>query len=141
MNLGTYTLRNLTSAATKLIAFADGVNVWCFEGEMGAGKTTLISKICKVLGVESAVSSPTYSLINEYEGIGGIKVFHFDFYRIKNLAEAEDLGLNEYFYSGHYCFIEWPSLIEPLLPDYYLQVKLGKIDEGQRKLEANVVAE
>jgi len=140
MNLGTYTLPKITTAATKLVSFADGVNTWCFEGEMGAGKTTLIQKVCQVLGVNSIVSSPSYSIVNEYEGIGGTKFFHFDFYRIKNLDEARDLGLDEYFYSSHYCFIEWPSLIQPLLPEKYIAIELKKVNEDTRQLYAEIKA-
>jgi tRNA threonylcarbamoyladenosine biosynthesis protein TsaE len=101
--------------------------VWLFYGELGSGKTTLIKEIGKVLGVSDTMSSPTFSIINEYEAKGHEKIFHFDFYRIKNEAEAYDIGTDEYFYSGLPCFIEWPekipSLIPPLFANVFIQVE------------------
>jgi tRNA threonylcarbamoyladenosine biosynthesis protein TsaE len=86
-----------------------------FEGEMGAGKTTLIKALCKKAGVLDAVGSPTFSIVNEYKTLAGQTIYHFDFYRIKNLQEAFDIGYEEYFFSGHQCFIEWPEKIQSLL--------------------------
>src|SRR5579863_7716260 len=91
--------------------------VFTFSGELGSGKTTFIKYLCRVLGVKEQVTSPTFSLVNEYDAANALKVFHFDFYRIKNAGEAYDIGYEEYFYSGNYCFIEWPEMIEDLVPD------------------------
>lgn len=91
-------------------------SIVAFYGEMGVGKTTFITAICKALGVEGKISSPTYSLVNEYETRDGNRIYHFDFYRIKTLNEAYDLGYEEYFYSGNKCLVEWPEKIEELFP-------------------------
>uniref|UniRef100_UPI00404A83D9 tRNA (adenosine(37)-N6)-threonylcarbamoyltransferase complex ATPase subunit type 1 TsaE n=1 Tax=Flavobacterium sp. TaxID=239 RepID=UPI00404A83D9 len=103
-----------------------------FEGEMGAGKTTLIQAICQHLGVENQMSSPTYSIVNEYEGRE--KIYHFDLFRLKNTFEALDFGIEEYLDSGNYCFIEWFETIKPLLPDAYSFIKLEKVNETTRKI-------
>ena len=96
--------------------------VFAFHGAMGAGKTTFIKVICEALGVAENVSSPTFALVNEYRDGKGEPVFHFDFYRIKDEKEAIDIGVDEYFYSGHYCFIEWPEKVLNLLPDDCVKV-------------------
>jgi tRNA threonylcarbamoyladenosine biosynthesis protein TsaE len=101
---------------------------------MGAGKTTLIKSICKVLGVKDNVSSPTFSLVNEYHTIKGEIVYHFDFYRIKSEEEASDIGVDEYFYSDEYCFVEWPSMIPSLWPDEYVMINIEIISEKERKI-------
>lgn len=91
--------------------------VIAFKGEMGAGKTTMINALCKAFGVEDATSSPTFSLVNEYEGADGEILYHFDFYRLEDESEAFDMGYEDYFYSGNFCFIEWPEKVVNLLPD------------------------
>lgn len=107
----------LPQAAENLLMSADSnKRVFLFDAPMGAGKTTLIKSICASLGVKENVSSPTFSIVNEYQGSEG-PVYHFDFYRLKNEQEAYDLGYEEYFYSGHYCMVEWPKKIPTLLPD------------------------
>ncbi len=108
--------------------------VWLFYGEMGSGKTTLIKEIGKVLGVSDAMSSPTFSIINEYETAGNQKVFHFDFYRIKNEAEAYDIGTDEYFYSGSPCFVEWPEKIPSLIPSLHANVAIQVDNNTQRTI-------
>lgn len=108
--------------------------VWLFYGEMGSGKTTLIKEIGKVLGVSDAMSSPTFSIINEYETSGHQKVFHFDFYRIKNEAEAYDIGTDEYFYSGSPCFVEWPEKIPSLIPSLHANVAIQVENNTQRTI-------
>jgi tRNA threonylcarbamoyladenosine biosynthesis protein TsaE len=107
--------------------------VVAFFGEMGVGKTTLIAELCKVFEVINPVSSPTYSIVNEYETKAGNKIYHFDFYRIKNLNEAYDLGYEEYFYSGHLCFVEWPEKISDLLPPHTIKVFMT-LENQDRKI-------
>ncbi len=115
---------DLPWAAAELLRFAAGQKIWLFEGDMAAGKTTFIKVICAVLGVTDAVSSPTYSLVNEYETAAKERLYHFDFYRINHEQEALDMGVLDYFDSGNLCLIEWPSKIKSLLPDTYLIVNL-----------------
>ena len=119
-------LDNLNKTANQLIQLYGSCNVWLINGEMGAGKTTLIKAICTELGVEDNVTSPTFSIINEYKSTTE-PVYHFDFYRVNTLEEALKAGVEDYFYSGHYCFIEWPEIILPILPNQYLIVN---IEEG-----------
>lgn len=113
---------------------AEGYRVWVFEGDLGAGKTTLIKALCDQLNVVDNVSSPTFSIVNEYATATDDTIYHFDFYRIKNEIEALDIGVEEYFYSGDYCFIEWPSKIPSLLPDKYLKITLILVSENQRQV-------
>jgi tRNA threonylcarbamoyladenosine biosynthesis protein TsaE len=108
-------------------------NCIAFYGEMGAGKTTLIKEICKILGVKDITSSPTFALINEYLTHADERIFHFDFYRINHLEEAYDLGYEDYFYSNSLCLIEWPEKIESLLPKKYIKIKIS-IDEKQQRI-------
>ena len=124
----------LPAAAQKLLSICQGKKHFAFYGEMGAGKTTFIKAICKALGVEGSTASPTFSIINEYPTKTGDKIFHFDFYRIKNETEALDLGYEEYFYSGNYCFIEWPEKIQNLLPQNCVSVKIN-IKNQTREIE------
>ena len=114
----------LASAAKSLINFAGEVKVWIFKGEMGAGKTTFIRYICQELEVVENVSSPTFSIINEYSCKNGELVYHFDFYRIEKEREAVDIGCEEYFYSGGICLIEWPEKILNLLPEGIIEVSI-----------------
>jgi len=114
----------LSDVAQNLLDFAEGEKFFVFEGEMAAGKTTFIKEFCAVLGIADVVSSPTFSIVNEYESAQG-PVYHFDFYRLKNLQEAYDIGYEEYFYSGNYCLVEWPSKIEELLPGQYIKVEIN----------------
>ena len=110
-------------------------NVFAFYGKMGAGKTTFIKALCDVLGVDDVVNSPTFAIVNEYHSkvLNG-PVFHFDFYRIKQVDEAFDIGTDDYFYSGAPCFIEWPELIEPLLPDNAVRVDIDELPDGTRRV-------
>lgn len=128
-------LSDLPSAAAQLLDFAGDGRIFLFYGDMGAGKTTFVKSICAQLGVEEAVSSPTFAIINEYKGTPG-SIFHFDFYRLKNQSEALDMGYEEYFYSGNYCFIEWPEQIPDLLPDHYVQVSIKAVSETAREIIA-----
>ncbi|MDQ4141149.1 MAG: tRNA (adenosine(37)-N6)-threonylcarbamoyltransferase complex ATPase subunit type 1 TsaE [Bacteroidota bacterium] len=124
---------DLPWAATELIRFATNEKIWLFEGEMAAGKTTFIKAICAAKGVTDAVSSPTYSLVNEYETAEGERLYHFDFYRINNEEEALDMGVLDYFDSGSLCLIEWPSKIKSLLPETYLIVNL-EVEAGEARI-------
>lgn len=117
-------LSELPAVARKLLQSFDGEKVVAFKGPMGAGKTTLIKALCEALGVKDTISSPTFSIVNEYHTINGEKIYHFDFYRIKSVEEAYDMGYEEYFYSKAYCFIEWPEKIEELMPLTYEKVTI-----------------
>ncbi len=122
-------------ARTLLAAFPDD-RFFAFFGKMGVGKTTLIKELCAALGVEDNVCSPTFAIVNEYSDRQGAPVYHFDFYRLKSLAEAYDIGYEEYFYSGAYCFTEWTEKVEELLPERYIRVEISDVD-GVRRLEAS----
>jgi tRNA threonylcarbamoyladenosine biosynthesis protein TsaE len=128
----------LENAATELIGSFRGAHVFAFHGNMGVGKTTFIQAICKILGSGDYVTSPTFAIVNEYSDAGGNPVYHFDFYRIKNIEEAFDLGYEEYFFSGNFCFIEWPEKIESLLPENRVEVKIEVLDDGSRKITAQI---
>ena len=119
-------LDKLSETANHLVQLSGSCRIWLIHGEMGAGKTTLIKSICEQLGVEDNVTSPTFSIINEYQSTKE-PVYHFDFYRVSSIEEALKAGVEDYFYSGHYCFIEWPEIILPILPRHYLIVS---IEEG-----------
>ncbi len=124
-------LSDLTQVAQQLLAFASNEKVFIFDGDMGTGKTTFIKVFCAALGVEDVVSSPTYSIVNEYESPNG-SLFHFDFYRIKDIQEAYDLGYEEYFYGGGICLIEWSERVAELLPDHYIRVEIAIVEENRR---------
>jgi tRNA threonylcarbamoyladenosine biosynthesis protein TsaE len=129
-------LEQLPELAKKLLlAFPDN-RVFAFFGAMGAGKTTTIKIICTELGVTEHTSSPTFSLVNEYRNAHHQPIYHFDFYRIQKLEEAIDMGVEEYLYSGNYCFIEWPENIAPLLPENTIAVKINA-DQLTRTLRAD----
>lgn len=128
----------LPEVAGKLLSFANEERVFIFYGEMGAGKTTFIKALCKQLGVIDTVSSPTFSIVNEYESPGG-SVYHFDFYRLKDQSEAFDLGYEDYLYSGQYCLIEWPEKIPDLIPPRVVKVNLEMIHEDKRSLTAEII--
>ena len=108
-------VEELEKVASEILAHSGKQHFFCFQGDLGAGKTTLIKIICKQLGVKEAVTSPTFSIVNEYLRDNGDPVYHFDFYRLKKLEEAYDLGYEQYFFSPYYCFVEWPEKIEHLL--------------------------
>lgn len=106
-----------------------------FEAEMGTGKTTLIKELCKVLKVEDNISSPTFSLVNEYHTAKGEVIYHFDFYRLKSEEEALDFGVEDYLYSGNYCFLEWSEKIPNLIPDKHTRIEIQVLENGNRELE------
>lgn len=132
-------LNALDAAAEKLVNQFPDQRVFAFYGKMGAGKTTFIQSVCKKLGSNDNVTSPTFALINEYRTSTKSSIFHFDFYRIKDLEEAFDLGYEDYLYSGSYCLIEWPEMIEPLLPENIVQVKIEVNENGSRTISAEIV--
>lgn len=125
--------KDLDQVAEALIAALDGRSVVAFCGPMGAGKTTLISAIMEYLGSADTVTSPTFALVNQYYTASQEPVYHFDFYRINSLAEAFDMGYEEYFYSGDLCLVEWPERVEELLPDDVMIVRIEPLDETTRK--------
>ncbi|MET4082425.1 tRNA threonylcarbamoyladenosine biosynthesis protein TsaE [Pedobacter sp. UYP30] len=131
MKLKATNLSSLPHIASELLIFAQDEKIFLFEGEMAAGKTTFIKELCAGLGVLKNVSSPTYSIVNEYQGEKN-KIFHFDFYRIKTVEEAFDIGFEEYLDSGAICLIEWPDKIEVLLPTNYIKVKIEVALNGER---------
>jgi tRNA threonylcarbamoyladenosine biosynthesis protein TsaE len=109
--------------------------IWTFDGEMGAGKTTLIKAVCKQLGVVDEVSSPTFSLVNEYKTTIGKTIYHFDFYRIKNIEEVYDIGYEDYFFSGNICLIEWPEKVSELLENEDIfSIKIEKLSDDEREV-------
>jgi tRNA threonylcarbamoyladenosine biosynthesis protein TsaE len=118
------TLVDLTSIARYIAERINACKVWLFYGEMGSGKTTLIKEICRIKGVTEVMSSPTFSIVNEYPSPESGKIYHFDFYRIKNELEAIDIGTEEYFYSGYPCLIEWPEKIPSLIPSSFAEVTI-----------------
>ncbi|MFA6400091.1 MAG: tRNA (adenosine(37)-N6)-threonylcarbamoyltransferase complex ATPase subunit type 1 TsaE [Salinivirgaceae bacterium] len=127
-------LNEMDAAALDFLKATEKKRLVAFYGEMGAGKTTFIKALCTQLQVTDGVTSPTFSIINEYHSANDYKVFHFDFYRIKDLEEVYNLGYEDYFYSDDYCFIEWPELVEELLPDLILKVYLTVAPDGSRTL-------
>jgi tRNA threonylcarbamoyladenosine biosynthesis protein TsaE len=129
----TFDLAHINEAARYFLA-ANPPKVVLFHGEMGAGKTTFIKALCVALGVKSPTSSPTFSLVNEYEAAEGL-VYHFDMYRLKSETEALDFGIDDYLFSGNWCFIEWAEKIPNLIPEEHLVVTLTAVADGKRKLE------
>lgn len=134
MNIAYSALDEIEEVAKKIIEHCNRFNIWLFEGQMGAGKTTLIKSICKQMGVTDNVSSPTFSLLNVYQTGTGDEVYHFDFYRIKDQIEAIDIGSDEYFYSGNHCFIEWPEKIPSLIPDRFIKISINLGKENEREI-------
>jgi tRNA threonylcarbamoyladenosine biosynthesis protein TsaE len=129
-------VEELKSAADKLINAFPGKRVFAFYGSMGAGKTTFIKAICRYLGSIDNITSPTFALVNEYDTPASGSVFHFDFYRIKNIEEAMDIGFEDYLFSNQYCFLEWPEKIEDLLPENYIKVSIEESSNGSRTIKA-----
>lgn len=125
----------LHEVAEALLDSLDGRTVVALRGEMGAGKTTLVRAVAEQLGASDQVSSPTFALVNQYEGAERERIFHFDFYRIEDEREAFDLGYEEYFYSGDLCFVEWPEKIEGLMPDSVMEVRITVEGSTERSFE------
>ena len=129
-------LDNIRAAAREFVKNRGEGNVYAFYGKMGAGKTTFIKAICEELGVDDVITSPTFSIVNEYRSeTTGELIYHFDFYRIKKLEEVYDMGYEDYFYSGALCFLEWPELIEELLPGSAVKVTITQNDDDSRTVD------
>lgn len=133
-------LPQLNTVARELLETFSDDRFFAFFGSMGVGKTTLIKEMCASLGSSDNVCSPTFAIVNQYSTGEGEPIYHFDFYRLKNLDEAYDIGYEEYFYSGDYCFTEWTEKIEPLLPDRYVRVEITETN-GVRTLNAQLIIE
>ena len=133
MEIKINSLADINEAAKQFIENMGDGKVFAFYGKMGAGKTTLIKAICEELGVDDVITSPTFAIVNEYQSaITGDSIYHFDFYRIKKLEEVYDMGYEDYFYSGSLCFLEWPELIDDLLPEDATKVTIEATDDGGR---------
>lgn len=134
MKLLLKSLSDIDTVAKKFIENIGDNNIFAFYGEMGVGKTTFIKAVCKALGVAETITSPTFAIVNEYKKGDGNSIYHFDFYRIKSIDEVYDFGYEDYFYSGNLCFIEWPELVETLLPKNVIKVKIVLEDNEQRSI-------
>lgn len=125
---------HLDRAAQQFVEAIGDRRIFAFHGKMGAGKTTFIKALCHRLGVTDTVCSPTFAIVNEYQDGQGEPIYHFDFYRLKRLSEAYDMGCEEYFYSGHLCLIEWPDIVFDLLPDDTVEVTIEEQPDGSRTI-------
>jgi tRNA threonylcarbamoyladenosine biosynthesis protein TsaE len=135
MEIKIQSLETIHEAAKQFVAEMGDNTVFAFYGKMGAGKTTFIKAVCEVLGVEDVITSPTFAIVNEYRStIADELIYHFDFYRIKKLSEVYDMGYEDYFFSGAICFIEWPELVEELLPGDAIKVKIEEEADGSRSV-------
>lgn len=133
-----YSLEHISSAVNQLLeAIEDGPPIWLFRGEMAAGKTTLVKEICRQKNVQNIVQSPTFSLVNPYETDSAELIYHFDLYRLENVHEAIDIGIEEYLDSGQLCFIEWPERAESLWNIPHINIKIINLTEFSRKLTCN----
>lgn len=127
---------DLQRAAREFIAWMGDRRIFAFYGKMGAGKTTFIKALCEQLGVQDAINSPTFAIVNEYLDSNQETIYHFDFYRINRIEEAQDIGFDDYVYSGNLCLMEWPELIEPLLPNDTIHVTITEQTDGTRIMES-----
>ncbi|MBR5958547.1 MAG: tRNA (adenosine(37)-N6)-threonylcarbamoyltransferase complex ATPase subunit type 1 TsaE [Salinivirgaceae bacterium] len=134
MKIEIKSLGDIDKAAKEFLAATEGKRHFAFYGSMGTGKTTFIKAVCEQLGTTDIVSSPTFAIINEYASAAG-RIFHFDFYRIKNLEEAYNLGYEDYFFGDEYCFVEWPEKIEDIMPEHFTTVKITATGDDSRIVE------
>ena len=132
MEIKIESLATIHEAAKQFIAGIGDNKVFAFYGKMGAGKTTFTKAICEVLGVKDVITSPAFAIVNEYTDREGQPIYHFDFYRIKKLEEVYDMGYEDYFYSNHLCLLEWPELIEDILPENTIKVTIEEQPDGTR---------
>ena len=144
MEIRIESIDNIQQAEREFVDHIGSFRVFAFYGKMGAGKTTFIKAVCRELGVQDVITSPTFAIVNEYEierpgEWNGESIFHFDFYRIKRLEEVYDMGYEDYFYSGALCFIEWPELIEDILPDDAVRVNITEQEDGTRRIIFDVI--
>ena len=136
MKLTIRSLDTIRETAHEFVANMGQASVFAFYGKMGAGKTTFVKALCEELGVEDVITSPTFAIVNEYQSTHtGGPIYHFDFYRIKKLDEVYDMGYEDYFYSGAPCFLEWPELIEEILPNDAVKVTITEQEDGTRIVE------
>ena len=135
MKITISSLDAINEAAKQFVAAMGSNRVFAFYGKMGAGKTTFIKALCTELGVDDVITSPTFAIVNEYSSGDGSPIYHFDFYRIKKLDEVYDMGYEDYFYNGGLCLIEWPELIESLLPEDAVEVHIAEQPDGTRTIE------
>ena len=141
MEINIQSLDQIREAAHQFVEAMGDNTVFAFYGKMGAGKTTFIKAVCEELGVSDVITSPTFAIVNEYRSdLAGELIYHFDFYRIKKLEEVYDIGYEDYFYSGAVCFIEWPELVEELLPGNTVKVTIEETEDGARRLTMEKLA-
>lgn len=133
-----FTLGEIDKAAKQLLSVSAGYNVFAFHGEMGAGKTTLIHALCEALGVKDTISSPTFSIINQYNTANGKTVYHMDLYRVKDESEAINAGVEDCLYSGNVCLVEWPDKAAGIFPEDTLHMTITSVDDNTRKLKLNL---
>ena len=138
MELTIHSESELFEAGQRLLAEFPDSRVFCFHGEMGAGKTTFIKEICRGLGVSDTTSSPTFAIVNEYTTDEGESIYHFDFYRIEKLEDAYEIGVEDYLYSGNYCFIEWAENIAPLVQPDFVKVHITVGPNDERIIKAQI---
>lgn len=129
-----YDKNAISTAAKKVIDVGGDEKIWVFQGEMGAGKTTLIKALAEEFNILDQISSPTFGIVNEYQNVSGEEFYHFDFYRLDDATEALDIGIEEYFYSKNYCWIEWAEKIAQFIPDNYFLIKIEILSPTERKL-------
>lgn len=133
-------IEELSKVSELLLDWREKSNIIAFYGAMGAGKTTLVKNLCQKLGVNDEVNSPTFALVNEYQTENFDSVFHFDFYRIKSMEEVFDIGYEDYFYGGSLCLLEWPELIDPLMPEHFIKVEITHGDtDTNRKIRCSLI--
>lgn len=128
-------LEDIDRAAKEFLELTAGEYLYAFYGSMGAGKTTFISALCRACGVEDEVSSPTFTIVNEYKTSQYDSIYHFDFYRIDSICEVIDIGIEEYWFSDGRCFMEWPEKVEEILPEETLRVYITTLEDGSRQIE------
>lgn len=138
MELIVHSENELFEAGQKLLSEFPTSRVFCFYGEMGAGKTTFIKEICRCLGVSDTTSSPTFAIVNEYTTDEGESIYHFDFYRIEKLEDAYEIGVEDYLYSGNYCFIEWAENVAPLIQDDFVKIHIVPEKNNERKISTQL---